>query len=66
MLDGPQGLARVGCRIRSSERSLAAAGKTADIRPLLTQPYGGFTVLVLLSYVIGPTPMELQSGWAQL
>lgn len=42
MLDGPQGLARVGCGIRSSERSLAAAGKTADIRPPLSQPYGGF------------------------
>lgn len=42
LLDGPQGLARVGCRIRSSERALASAGKTADIRPPLTQPYGGF------------------------
>ena len=30
MLDGPQGLARVGSRIRASERSLAAAGKTGD------------------------------------
>jgi hypothetical protein len=42
MLDGPQGLARVGCRIRASERSLAAAGKTGDTRPPLSQPYGGF------------------------
>ena len=42
MLDGPQGLARVGCRIRTSERSLAAAGKTGDKRPPLSQPYGGF------------------------
>ena len=42
MLDGPQGLARVGCRIRTSERSLAAAGKTGDRRPPLSQPYGGF------------------------
>lgn len=42
MLDGPQGLARVGCSIRASERSLAAAGKTGDTRPPLSQPYGGF------------------------
>ena len=42
MLDGPQGLARVGCNIRASERSLAAAGKTGDKRPPLSQPYGGF------------------------
>jgi Protein of unknown function (DUF429) len=42
MLDGPQGLAQVGCKIRASERLLAAAGKTADVRPPLTQPYGGF------------------------
>ena len=42
MLDGPQGLARVGCKIRTCERSLAAAGKTADTRPPLSQPYGGF------------------------
>jgi hypothetical protein len=42
MLDAPQGLAQVGCSIRCSERRLGAAGKTADARPPLTQPYGGF------------------------
>jgi hypothetical protein len=42
MLDGPQGLARVGHRIRSCEKALAAAGKTADVRPPTSQPYGGF------------------------
>jgi hypothetical protein len=42
MLDGPQGLARIGCTIRTCERSLAAAGKTADTRPPLSQPYAGF------------------------
>jgi hypothetical protein len=47
MLDGPQGLAHLGGRIRSCERSLAAAGKTADVRPPLTQPYGGFIASAL-------------------
>lgn len=42
MLDGPQGLARVGHGIRSCEKALAAAGKTADVRPPTSQPYGGF------------------------
>jgi len=42
LLDGPQGLARVGERIRVCERVLAAAGKTADVRPPTSQPYGGF------------------------
>jgi hypothetical protein len=42
MLDGPQGLARVGYGIRSCEKVLAAAGKTADVRPPTSQPYGGF------------------------
>lgn len=42
MLDGPQGLARIRCAIRSAERSLAAAGKTSDIRPPSNRPYGGF------------------------
>jgi len=42
MLDGPQGLARVGKKIRTCERILAAAGKTADVRPPISQPYGGF------------------------
>jgi hypothetical protein len=42
MLDGPQGLARVGQRIRSCEKALAAAGKTGDVRPPTSQPYGGF------------------------
>jgi hypothetical protein len=42
MLDGPQGLARVGHGIRACEKALAAAGKTADVRPPANQPYGGF------------------------
>lgn len=42
MLDGPQGLARVGRGIRACEKALAAAGKTADVRPSTAQPYGGF------------------------
>jgi hypothetical protein len=42
MLDGPQGLARVGHGIRACEKALAAAGKTADVRPPAGQPYGGF------------------------
>ena len=42
MLDGPQGLARVGHGIRACEKALAAAGKTADVRPPASQPYGGF------------------------
>ena len=42
MLDGPQGLARVGKTIRACEKLLAAAGKTADVRPPTSQPYGGF------------------------
>jgi hypothetical protein len=42
MLDGPQGLARVGHGIRSCEKALAAAGKTGDVRPPTSQPYGGF------------------------
>lgn len=42
MLDGPQGLARVGHTIRACEKALAAAGKTADVRPPASQPYGGF------------------------
>jgi predicted nuclease with RNAse H fold len=42
MLDGPQGLARVGHGIRSCEKALAAAGKSADVRPPTSQPYGGF------------------------
>lgn len=42
MLDGPQGLARIGHGIRSCEKALAAAGKTADGRPPTSQPYGGF------------------------
>lgn len=42
MLDGPQGLARVGNRMRACEKALAAAGKTADVRPPMSQPYGGF------------------------
>ncbi len=44
LMDGPQGLARRGCTIRSSEKLLAAAGKTADVRPPTSQPYGGFIV----------------------
>ena len=40
--DAPQGLAKVGCSIRCSERTLGAAGKTGDTRPPLGQPYGGF------------------------
>ncbi len=42
MLDAPRGLAQAGYSIRSSEKKLAAAGKTGDVRPPLTQPYGGF------------------------
>jgi hypothetical protein len=42
MLDGPQGLARVGHGIRACEKALGAAGKTADVRPPESQPYGGF------------------------
>jgi NAD(P) transhydrogenase len=40
-LDGPQGLARPGRRLRAAERLLRTAGKTPDAAPR-TGPYAGF------------------------
>jgi len=41
LIDGPQGLARAGARMRESERLLAAAGKSPDAMPQ-TGPFAGF------------------------
>jgi len=40
-IDGPQGLARPGARMRECERRLAAAGKTPDVPPE-QGPFAGF------------------------
>ena len=42
MLDGPQGLAARGRRLRAAERACAAAGKTPDELAELRGPYAGF------------------------
>lgn len=42
MIDGPQGLAAKGNRLRVSERLTGAPGKTPDVRPELKRPFGGF------------------------
>lgn len=41
LIDGPQGLARAGARMRECERVLGAAGKSPDVMPQ-TGPFAGF------------------------
>lgn len=41
-LDGPQGLARLGRKMRESERALRAAGKSPSELPKPGSPYAGF------------------------
>jgi hypothetical protein len=42
MLDGPQGLASIGERLRACERQSGAVGKTPDTMPTLGQPFAGY------------------------
>jgi len=41
-IDGPQGLAEAGARMRACERELGTPGKTGDSRPDASQPYAGY------------------------
>jgi hypothetical protein len=42
MIDGPQGLAAKGSKLRICERQSAAVGKTPDTPPALDKPFAGF------------------------
>jgi hypothetical protein len=42
MVDGPQGLAEIGCTLRACERQGAAVGKTPHERPAIGKPFAGF------------------------
>lgn len=55
MLDGPQGFASIGRKMRECERLCGAVGKTPDKKPQLNQPFAGYIL----------SSIELFSAFAQ-